>query len=121
MLSVLCEKIGDMAVIDCEGRIVTSQENSKFRDAVTSQPDAHIVVLDFSEVDYIADGGLGTLGYLQDWSCDHNIQLKLFNPTSSLRHVLEQANLLSELSIASLDEMMVLLDRAEHPPLKRAA
>jgi len=47
MLSVLCEKIGDMAVIDCEGRIVTSQEISKFRDAVTSQPDAHIVVLDF--------------------------------------------------------------------------
>src|SRR5437867_3794236 len=110
MLSVLCEKIGDMAVIDCEGRIVTRQETCKFRDAVTSQPDAHIVVLDFSEVDYIADGGLGTLGYLQDWSCEHKIQLKLFNPTSSLHHLLQQSNLISVLSIPSLDEQIALLN-----------
>ena len=50
MLRVRVENIGEMAVIECEGRIVRSEAAFKLREAVKSQRDARIVVLDLSEV-----------------------------------------------------------------------
>jgi hypothetical protein len=40
MLSVHIEKVGDMAVVECEGRIVGSEAAFILRNAVTSQTDA---------------------------------------------------------------------------------
>src|SRR5258708_1110045 len=74
MLSVHMENIGEMAVIDCEGRIVRSEDAFKLRDAVNLQSDSRIIVLDLSEVSAIAGGGLGMLMFLQRWSCDHDIK-----------------------------------------------
>ena len=113
MLSVHTENIGEMAVIECEGRIVRSEAAFKLREAVTSQRDARIIVLDLSEVSAIEGGGLGMLVFLQRWAHDHDIRLKLFNPRQSVRDRLEHANSMREFDIATLDEMMALLVRAD--------
>ena len=113
MLSVYVEKIGDMTVIECEGRIVRSEAAFKLRKAVESQADARIIVLDLSEVISIEGGGLGTLAFLQQWAQARDFRLKLFNPQQSVRDRLENASWIRELDIATLDEMMALLALAD--------
>jgi len=113
MLSVYIENIGDLAVVECEGRVVRSEAAFKLREAVTSQRDARIIVLDLSEVRAIEGGGLGMLGLLQRWAYDHDIRLKLFNPSKSVQDRLEHAGSMLEFDTATLDEMMALLARAD--------
>jgi anti-anti-sigma regulatory factor len=113
MLSVHMENIGEMAVIECEGRIVRSEDAFELRKAVNLQSDARIIVLDLSEVTVIAGGGLGMLVFLQRWTHDHDIRLKLFNPRQSVRDRLEHASSMREFDIATLDEMMALLACAD--------
>lgn len=109
MLHVYFENIGDMAVIECEGRIVRSEDAFKLREAVNLQTDARIIVLDLSEVSAIAGGGLGMLVFLQRWAQDHDIRLKLFNPRQTVRDRLKDASSMRDFDIATLDEMMALL------------
>lgn len=120
MLSVHVENVGDMAVIECEGRIVQSEDALKLRNAVNLQADSRIVVLDLSEVSAVAGGGLGMLVFLQRWAQDHDIRLKLFNPRPSVRDRLEHASSMRDFDIASLDEMMALLAVADLEYLKAA-
>jgi anti-anti-sigma regulatory factor len=113
MLSIHTENIGEMAVIECEGRIVRSEAAFELRKAVNLQSDARIIVLDLSEVTAIEGGGLGMLVFLQRWAHDHDIRLKLFNPRSSVRERLERASSMQEFDIATLHEMMALLACAD--------
>ena len=113
MLNVHIENIGEMAVIECEGRIVRSEAAFELRKAVNLQSDARIIVLDLSEVSAIEGGGLGMLVFLQRWAHDHDIRLKLFNPRRSVRDRLEHASSMREFDIATLDEMMALLACAD--------
>jgi anti-anti-sigma regulatory factor len=113
MLSIHFENIGEMAVIDCEGRIVRSEAAFELRKAVNLQSDARIIVLDLSEVTAIEGGGLGMLVFLQRWAHRHDIRLKLFNPRQSVRDRLEHASSMREFDITTLDEMMALLGCAD--------
>src|SRR4029077_18352633 len=113
MLNIQMENIGEMAVIECEGRIVRSEDAFELRKAVNLQSDTPIIVLDLSQVTVIAGGGLGMLVFLQRWTHDHNIRLKLFNPRQSVRDRLEHASSMREFDIATLDEMMALLACAD--------
>ena len=113
MLSIHTENIGEMAIIECEGGIVGSEAAFKLREAVTLQRGARIIVLDLSDVFAIEAGGLGMLGFLQRWAYDHDIRLKLFNPRQSVFDKLEHVNSMREFDIATLDEMMALLARAD--------
>jgi anti-anti-sigma regulatory factor len=113
MLKINVDNIGDLAVVECEGRMVQSEAVFKLREAVTSQRNARIVVLELSEVHAIEGGGLGMLVFLQRWARDHDIRFKLFNPSRSVREKLEHANSMSEFEIATLDEMMALLGHAD--------
>ena len=112
MLTIHIENIGDMAVIECEGRIVRSEAAFKLRDAVISQSDERIIMLDLSEVSAVEGGGLGMLMFLHRWARDHDIRLTLFNPRQSVRDRLEQADSIREFDIVPLDEMMALLARS---------
>jgi anti-anti-sigma regulatory factor len=113
MLIVHMENIGAMAVIECEGRIVRSEEAFELRKAVNLQSDARIIILDLSAVTVITGGGLGMLVFLQRWAHDHDIRLKLFNPRQSVRDRLEHAGSMRAFDIATLDEMMALLACAD--------
>jgi len=113
MLSIRIENIGEMAVIECEGRIVRSEAALELRKAVTLQSDARIIVLDLSEVTAIEGGGLGMLVCLQRWAHDHDIRFKLFNPRQPVWHKLEHTSSMRGFDIATLDEMMALLACAD--------
>jgi anti-anti-sigma regulatory factor len=113
MLDLGIEKIGELAVVECEGRIVQSEAAFKLREAVTSLRDARIIVLDLSEVSAIEGSGLGMLLFLQRWAYDRDIQFKLFNPTKSVLDRLERVSSIPEFDIATLDEVMALLANAD--------
>ena len=113
MLKVNIDNIGDLAIVECEGRIVRSESAFKLGDAVTSQSDAHTVVIEISEVRAIEGGGLGMLVFLQRWARDQDIRLKLFNPSRSVRQRLDLVSSLSEFDIPTIDEMMALLACAD--------
>jgi len=109
MLSVYIENIGEMAVIECEGRIVRSDAAFQLREAVRSQRRSRIIVLDLSELLTIEGEGLGMLVSLQRWAHDRSIRLKLFNPRRSVRDRLERTESMQESAIATLEEMMAIL------------
>jgi anti-anti-sigma regulatory factor len=113
MLKINIDNIGELAIIECEGRIVQSQAAFKLRDAVTSQSEARTVVLELTEVHAIEGGGLGMLIYLQRWACNHGIRLKLFNPSKPVCERLKMVSPLSEFDVPTLDEMMALLASAD--------
>ena len=52
------DRIGEMAVIECQGKIVRSQAAFRLRDAVTSQGQARVIVLDLTEVHALGAEGL---------------------------------------------------------------
>jgi anti-anti-sigma regulatory factor len=113
VLELSVDRIGDLAVVECEGRITRNESAGKLRDLVTSLQDAHIVVLDLSEVAIIDDNGLTTFLLLQHWAYQHQVQFKLFNPRCWVRQKLEYANAIPEFDIASLDEIVALLANAK--------
>jgi anti-anti-sigma regulatory factor len=113
MPNIHVDKVGEMAVVECEGRFVRSEEAYKLRDAVTSQSDANVIVLDLTETKAIGGGVVGVLVFLQRWCQDHDIRFKLFNPSRFVREKLDNTNAMSEFDIASLDEMMALLGQAD--------
>jgi ABC-type transporter Mla MlaB component len=114
MLTLGIEKLGDMAVVECKGRIVQSDAALKLRKAVTSQQNVRTVVLDLSEVGAIEGGGMGMLWFLQRWAEDHDIQLKLYNPTNSVRYRLQHNNSMLRFDIATFEEMMFLLTHTDN-------
>jgi anti-anti-sigma regulatory factor len=91
MLNVTVAKIGELTVVGCAGRIVQRESVSRLREAVTSQIDARIVVLELSEVPSIGGGGLGMLASLQRWAREHNIRFLLFHPSKSVQSKLKRA------------------------------
>jgi anti-anti-sigma regulatory factor len=115
MFKVHLEVVGDVSVIQCEGRMVQSESAFKLRDAVLSQRKSRVVVVELSEVHSIEGGGIGMLAYLQRWAHDHDIKLKLFNPSSAVQDKLEHTWMPS-LEVASTDEVIALLDRAGAGP-----
>jgi len=112
MVSVHIENLGDVAIVECEGRIVSSDAAFTLRDAVASQPNVQTVVLDLSEVDAIGGGGVGMLAFLQRWAQAHEIRLKLFNPSRSLRQRLEHTTSIPPFEFATIDEIIAYLSRA---------
>ncbi|MFY9841555.1 MAG: STAS domain-containing protein [Terriglobales bacterium] len=111
MLCIRAENLNELAVIECKGRIVRSDSVFKLRDVVQAQPRANtqVIALDLSEVEAISGGGLGMLAFLERWSREHNIRLKLFCPSKSVLDGLAQNRSLMNFEIASLHEMMVIL------------
>jgi anti-anti-sigma factor len=109
MLKVNIEKIGNVAVVHCEGRVVQSPAAVKLRDAVTQQKDARIILLDLSDVQSLESGGLGMLVFLQRWASDNCIQFKVFDPPAFVRQRLERVRSASELEIAGMSEVLALL------------
>jgi anti-anti-sigma regulatory factor len=112
MSTLHAEHFGDLAVIECQGRIVQEEAAYGLRNAVIAEADSRIIVLDFSEVDAIEGGGLGMLAYLQLWAFARDIRLKLFNPSSRVLERIERASL-HPWQIATLDEMTALLMLAD--------
>jgi anti-anti-sigma regulatory factor len=81
----------------------------KLREAVTSQTDAEIVVLELSEVRAIGGGGLGMLVFLQRWAREHKVRFLLFHPSMSVLSRLKRARSIAKFYIASSEEIRAIL------------
>ena len=100
------EQTGDVAVLQCAGRMVRAQALSLLKDAVTSLSRLRLVVLDLSEVEMVDASGLGVLVSLHNWACAKGIQLKLVNPSKPVRQMLELTRLTSVLHISSVEDVI---------------
>jgi anti-anti-sigma regulatory factor len=109
MLNVNVENFGKVAVVYCEGRIVRSDAAFRLRDAVTQQRDARVVLLDLSGVGALEGGGLGMLLFLDVWTRNRGIQLKVFDPTASVRKSIERVRSAVKVEIAGMAELLSLL------------
>jgi len=114
MLTIHVENLNDLAVVECKGRIVTSDAVFKLRDVVRAQVNARIIALDLSEVKAIGGGGLGMLVFLDRWARDNNIQFKLFSPSRPVLEGLVNNRLILDLQIASFHEMMGILSHSDN-------
>jgi anti-anti-sigma regulatory factor len=109
MFDLHTERIGSVAVIQCEGRMVHSDAVFNLREATVYQRGASAVLLDFSELDSIGGGGVGMLVFLREWARCRGIQLWLFDPPSQVRRSLKQIPSAADLKVASMDEVLELL------------
>jgi anti-anti-sigma regulatory factor len=103
MWGVHVEKIGDVAIIRCEGRMIGSDAAFKLRDEVREQKDSNFVLLDLSELSLLGEDVLGMLVFLQAWTRGLGIQLKLFDPPADVRRRLQQLHSTIQLEIASIE------------------
>jgi anti-anti-sigma regulatory factor len=109
MLAIHVENLSDLAVVECKGRIVHSDDVFKLRDVVQSQEAARVIVLDLSEVEAIGGGGLGMLAFLEHWARVQHIRLKLFCLSESVVEGLAQTRSFRRFEIVSFQGMMDLL------------
>jgi anti-anti-sigma regulatory factor len=114
MLTIHVENLNDLAVVECKGRIVTSDAVFKLRDVVRAQVNARIIALDLSEVKAIGGGGLGMLAFLERWARDNNIQFKLFSPSRAVLEGLVHNHSILDFEIASFHEMMSILCHSDN-------
>ena len=114
MLSINIEKTGDVAVARCSGRIVRGAEVRTLRNAVLTETDTRIVVLDLSDVDMIDAGGLTALLSLHEWALGRDVQLKLVNPSHFVNDVLTRTRLDHVFDISTLDHAIYVLSAPEY-------
>jgi anti-anti-sigma regulatory factor len=93
MPNIHIDCVGETTIIECAGKFVRQETAFKLRDAVTSQTDARVVVLDLTEMRAIGGGGVGMLVLLQRWAQEHHIRLKLFIPSRPVRDKLTHVEL----------------------------
>ncbi|HZR56671.1 MAG TPA: STAS domain-containing protein [Terriglobales bacterium] len=109
MFHLQIERIGDVAIIQCEGRMMQSESVFELRDAVMTQNGVSTVLLDLSELEAIGGGGAGMLVMLQSWTHSHGMEFKLFDPQAAVKQKLQSIRSAAELKIASMDEVLRLL------------
>jgi anti-anti-sigma regulatory factor len=113
MMAIHVENLGDLAVVECKGRIVRSESVFKLRDAVLAQAGARIVALDLSEVEAMGGGGLGMLVFLDQWARGHDIQFKLFSPSRSVMEGLVANRSVLNFEIVTFHGMMSILAQCD--------
>ena len=113
MLVINVENMSDLAIVECNGRIVRSESVFKLRDVVRAQAEARVIALDLSAVEAIGGGGLGMLAFLDRWARDRGIQLKLFSPSRSVVDGLVSNRSILNFEIATFHEMMDILANAD--------
>ncbi|HSQ20178.1 MAG TPA: STAS domain-containing protein [Blastocatellia bacterium] len=109
MLKVSAEKLGSVALLHFEGRIVNDAA-TPMREAVLSQADACAIFLDLAKVDVVDASGLGVLLELREWSQARGIELRLINVTKLVRQVLELTRLDSVFKTDSQREVQTVRD-----------
>ena len=114
-LHIKSEQTGDVAVLQCSGRIVRGEAIHFLRDAVTSLKQPRMVVLDLTDVEMLDGGGLGMLVFLHRWTRDHGIQLKLVNPSTFVRDMLDRTHLSCVFNISSVEDVVEILCTSIHP------
>ncbi|MBZ5574765.1 MAG: STAS domain-containing protein [Acidobacteriia bacterium] len=121
MLTMDVEKTGDVAVVRLSGRIVRGEEVRSLRNAVVSEKNSRVVVLDLSDVESLDAGGLTTLLSLHQWARSRGVQLKLVNPSHFVHEVLTRTKLDHVFDISTFDHALYVLSGADARHTRYAA
>jgi anti-anti-sigma factor len=109
------ECLSDLAIVSCSGRLVRGPALDMLRRRIEQLDSVRVLVLDFSEIDQLDAGGLGTLLTIQRWARRNSVQMKLANPSPFVRRILDATKLTSVFEISSLDEALRILRAAQCP------
>jgi anti-anti-sigma factor len=110
------ERIDDVAVVRCSGRMVRGTALDDFRREIESLDRLRVLVLDLSEIQQVDAGGLGTLLLVRRSTTQKFARLKLVNPPVFFRRMLEATCLNSVFEISSLKDALSILRPAQCPP-----
>ena len=113
MLRFRIEKLGDIAIIHCAGRIVFPYA-SELRTPLLRQLQTRTLVIDLADSIAIDASGLGLLVSLHSWAKQTGTALKLMNVPPRVEQLLQLTKLKSEFEICSVREVLDLLCRAIH-------
>ena len=112
MLKITVQNLGDTSVVRCDGRIVAGDAGSILRNAVLSQRNSRMLVIDLAQIERIDAGGLGILLDLRESARSRAIMFKLMNATKRVEEILELTHLQSVFEFCSVRELFCLLHRA---------
>jgi len=121
MLTIDVEKTEDVVVVRCCGRLVRGGAISVLRNAVISERDTRIVVLDLSELETIDAGGLTALVSLHHWTKGRGIQMKLVNPSHFVLETLQRLRLDHVFDISTFHDALAVLANPSHQHMRYAA
>jgi anti-anti-sigma factor len=121
MLTIDVEKTGDVAVVRCVGRMVRGAGLRTLKNAVLSEKNVRIVVIDLSDVETLDAGGLTALLSLQQWARNCNVQLKLVNPSHFVNEVLTRTGLNRVFEISKFEHALFVLSARDCHHAKYAA
>jgi anti-anti-sigma factor len=113
MLNVNVQRLGDVTILRCQGRIVAGDEGTVLRNAALSHTDGSILVLDLAELVGMDAGGLGVLLGLHARAHSSGIQVKLMNVPNSVQQMLEVTNLDRVFEICSEKDLKSHLKRVQ--------
>ena len=116
MLKITVQNLGDTSVVRCHGRIVAGDAGSILRNAVLSQRQTTMLVIDLARVERIDAAGLGVLLGLQKSARSSAIMFKLMNATKRIEEILELTHLQRVFEFCSVRELFCLLHRAASMP-----
>ena len=119
-LNIRREQTGDVAVLQCAGRVVRGEALHFLKDAATGLKKPRVIVLGLSEVEMLDGGGLGMLVFLHRWTRERCIQLKLVNPSDFVREMLDRTRLSCVFNISSIEDVVEILCTASQVPLDEA-
>lgn len=103
------ERIEDVAVVRCLGRMVRGAALDDFRRCIEQLGRLRVLVLDLSEVQMLDAGGLGTLLLVRRWALENSTRLKLVDPPQFLRRILEATRLTGVFETSSLKDALSIL------------
>jgi anti-anti-sigma factor len=112
-LQIESSRAGDVAILQCKGRLVRGNPIFALRDAVTQHHDARIVVLDLTLLENMDGGGLGMLVYLYRWAREQDVQIKLVNANPFVREMLDRTRLTCVFDVSSVEDAVEILCSAE--------
>jgi anti-anti-sigma factor len=106
MLKVHTRKLGNVAVVSVQGRIVNG-ETASLRQEIDSQSKVNTVLLDLSRVSTIDASGLGLMLKMREETQSRGMRFKLMNVTNLVSRVL---------AITKLDSVFEITPAAESLP-----
>jgi anti-anti-sigma factor len=110
------ERIEDVAVVRCSGRMVRGAALDAFRRRIEQLGRLRVLIVDLSEVGQLDAGGLGTLLLVRRWAVQNSAKLKLVDPPVLVRRILEATRLTSVFEISSLKDALAILRPQQCPP-----
>ena len=120
MLKVHTRKLGNVAVVSVQGRIVNG-ETASLREEVGSQLDSNSVVLDLARVSMIDASGLGLMVSLRNQAETKGVGLKLMNVSKFVCQVFEITRLDTVFEVIPREKALTAIPRTPRNGLEWAA